>query len=238
MSRQFRSAILTLALLFAGTALIPAVQAQDKPAPKEKAPNPFGGMLDLDQLLELFGPLGMPPEQMDMLRKQMKELQKQLEGLQRGGGAFPGGFPGGFPRLPNMRGFPKGLFPNIPGLKPRRGGLDTQPRAPLQPVEGLKVKKPTEEMINQPDLPKGKGMVIEEVDGDSPASKLGLKLHDILLEIDGKPVPNDMKEFHDMLAKLDPEKKVDVIVLRKGRNETIKDVQIPAKKKPKRLQID
>jgi len=73
-------------------------------------------------------------------------------------------------------------------------------------------------------------MVLEALGPNSPAAKAGLKPHDILLEVNGKPVPSKREEFDKLLASIEPNKKVEVVVLRKGKKETVKDLTLPVAK--------
>jgi RNA polymerase sigma factor (sigma-70 family) len=66
------------------------------------------------------------------------------------------------------------------------------------------------------------GIMIERVARDSAAANAGLQPLDILLEIDGKPVPSSLLEFRKMLAEFEPETPVDVTLMRKGRKQTVK----------------
>src|SRR5262249_43623968 len=95
---------------------------------------------------------------------------------------------------------------------------------------GARVDKPTATLAEQLDLPKGQGMVVEEVMADSAAAKAGIKSHDILLELNGKAVPADIREFAKLLDDIKANKKVEAVVLRKGKRETIKDLSLPEAK--------
>jgi membrane-associated protease RseP (regulator of RpoE activity) len=95
---------------------------------------------------------------------------------------------------------------------------------------GVVVDKPSSTLAEQLDLPKGQGLVVEQVNADSAAAKAGIKSHDILLEINGKSVPNDAQELMKILADIKPDKPVDAVVLRKGKKETIKGLSLPEAK--------
>src|SRR5437660_287970 len=62
---------------------------------------------------------------------------------------------------------------------------------------------------------------------DLPAAKAGLKTHDILLELGGKAVPSEVGDFMKALNEFKTGDKVDAIVLRKGKKETVKGVTLP-----------
>jgi beta-lactamase regulating signal transducer with metallopeptidase domain len=97
---------------------------------------------------------------------------------------------------------------------------------------GIRVDRPTDALASQLDLPAGQGLVCLDVPADSPAGKAGLKPHDILLEVAGKVVPNDRNAFVKNLKDVKPDDKVDIVVLRKGRKETIKGVSLPEAGEP------
>src|SRR5262249_30578655 len=59
-----------------------------------------------------------------------------------------------------------------------------------------------------------------------------IKTHDILLELNGKAVPNDLTQFEKMLDDIKPDAAVDAVVLRKGKKETIKGLKLPEAKEP------
>ncbi len=112
-------------------------------------------------------------------------------------------------RLPAVRGR------NIRGSNMHEGRL------------GAMIEMPNPTLIDQLDLPKEQGVVVEDVLPDSAAAKAGLKPHDILLELDGKMVPSKMEEFVKQLDEIKPNTPVDAVVLRKGRKETVKGISLP-----------
>src|SRR5207244_11843010 len=90
--------------------------------------------------------------------------------------------------------------------------------------------RPRGTLVDQLGRPKGQGLIVEDVLKDSAAAKAGLKKHDILLELGGKPVPNDVQEFARMLKDIKPDTKVDAVVLRKSRKEMVKGLTLPKAK--------
>lgn len=141
-------------------------------------------------------------ELQDLLRQQMEMLQKQLQGA--------GGLRGGFVLGPD------GLRP-LPGVGATRGGARL----------GVRVERPAEVLASQLDLPPGQGLVCVDVPAESVAGKAGIRPHDVLLELGGKPVPSDFPEFQKVLAEVKPDAAVDIVVMRKGKKETIKGVKLP-----------
>lgn len=92
---------------------------------------------------------------------------------------------------------------------------------------GVLAERPSETLVEQLGLPKNEGLVILSVPPGSAAAKAGLKSHDILLQLHGKAVPNNPYELDRAVRDVKPDQKVDAVVLRKGKKETIKDVTLP-----------
>jgi len=92
---------------------------------------------------------------------------------------------------------------------------------------GADVEAPSPTLADQLDLPKGQGIVLKSVQEGSAAAKAGLKAHDILLEVDGKPVARDVHEFDKQLEKIKEDKGVSVTLLRRGKTETVKELKLP-----------
>lgn len=90
---------------------------------------------------------------------------------------------------------------------------------------GTDVTTPPDALAEQFDLPAGQGLLLAEVRAGSAAARAGLKTHDILLEVDGRPVARDQKRFGEALSNI-KDRSVTVVVMRKGRNETIKGLEL------------
>jgi membrane-associated protease RseP (regulator of RpoE activity) len=78
----------------------------------------------------------------------------------------------------------------------------------------------------QVELPKGQGLLVEEVVPEGPGAKVGIRPMDILVKIDGKSIG----KIADLVAAVDEakEKEVSIELLRKGKSQTVKVV--PAKR--------
>jgi hypothetical protein len=123
---------------------------------------------------------------------------------------------------------------------PNAGGFGGKPPKPNkfggqgeQPVDkrlGAQLEPPSSLLIDQLGLPEKQGMVLREVPKDSAADKAGLKTNDILLELDGKPVPSDRTAFLEFLGGIKPDQKVNAVVVRKGQKVTVKDLTLPEAK--------
>ena len=93
---------------------------------------------------------------------------------------------------------------------------------------GAMVEVPSPTIVDQLDLPNDQGLIVADVVPDSAAAKAGVKLaHDILLELDGKAVPNKPEEFVKQLEQIKANKPVDAVVMRKGKKETVRGLSLP-----------
>lgn len=149
--------------------------------------------------------------QEDLMRAQRKvheAMRKMIESRIPGGGlggGFGGAFPGG--------GFGGGGF----------GGFGPAAGARL----GISVSKPAAALAEQLNLPEGQGLVLESVSAGSAGAKAGLKKNDILLELGGKKITNDVSALVKALDGFKTGDKVDAVILRMGKKETVKDLVMP-----------
>lgn len=95
-----------------------------------------------------------------------------------------------------------------------------------EPRLGLRVEKPSAAMADQLDLPKGRGLVVIELVDDSPAGKAGVKTNDIIVEFQGNAVPSDVGAFIKQLRESKDDDTADIIVLRKGRKEKVRNIKL------------
>lgn len=228
---------LLAAILVAGVAL-QAVAAsgpekkQDKKEEKKdadkKEAQPLPGFPNVEDLFQQLPP-GLDEAQRKLMEDHLKRVRQMMQQMQQqfpGGNlpplpGFPGGIDGGLPQLPPLQ---------LPRLRARFGGMggfNPLGQQQHQPRLGARVEKPSAALVDQLDLPRGQGLVLDEVLNDSAAAKAGLKANDILLELNGKPVPSDPAEFTRLLQDVKPDTKVDAVVMRKTRKETIKGLSLP-----------
>jgi membrane-associated protease RseP (regulator of RpoE activity) len=83
---------------------------------------------------------------------------------------------------------------------------------------------------DQLDLPDNMGLVVSSVFPDTPAASAGLKANDIILEIGGKAVTSDANSFQQLVRGFKADEKVNVVLMRKGKKETLKDIKLPEAK--------
>ncbi len=112
-------------------------------------------------------------------------------------------------------------FRNIYRPKPRPRKIPAHERL------GIRVNPPSNAMMAQLGLKKGTGLVVYYVGAKSSAEKAGFQKHDLVLEVDGKTVSNDVRKFHKILEDIKTGKKFDATVLRGGKKQAIEGVVIP-----------
>jgi beta-lactamase regulating signal transducer with metallopeptidase domain len=92
---------------------------------------------------------------------------------------------------------------------------------------GVRVERPDAILADQLSLPPDQGLVVELVQPDSPAARAGIKINDVLLELNARPVSSDPRELARMLDELRTGVPVDVLVLRKGQKHTLRGLTLP-----------
>lgn len=207
----------------------PKKEEPKKDEPKKDEPNknprlvdPFDVLPDFDKLFENLP--GVDRERLKQMREEMKRAQEQMrkaleQGRIQGAGALP--------VLPDIGKNQEEIQKALEGLRLgqlRRLGRGVQPR---EGRLGVHVETPSDVLVDQLDLPQNQGLVVNEIKADSPASKAGLKNHDILLEVNGKAVPSNAVEFAKQVGEIKANTPVDVVVLRKGKKETLKGLSLP-----------
>jgi serine protease Do len=85
---------------------------------------------------------------------------------------------------------------------------------------GVGVYDINEDFIKLLNLESKKGAVVNTVDPGSPADKAGLKRYDVIIEIDGKPI-EDGDDLQFKVAEIKPGTKVDLTIIRDGKEKTI-----------------
>ncbi len=78
----------------------------------------------------------------------------------------------------------------------------------------------TPEMAESMDIEDTQGVVISQVTEDSAADKAGVKVYDVVIEFDGKPV-DKAASFRSQVAMLKPGTKVEMVVLRDGKKKKL-----------------
>ncbi|MCM1001415.1 MAG: DegQ family serine endoprotease [Wolbachia endosymbiont of Melophagus ovinus] len=88
---------------------------------------------------------------------------------------------------------------------------------------GVQVQPITREFAESLGLKETKGALVADIVKNSPAEKGGIKVGDILLEFDGKKVER-MTQLPQMVSRTEPEKKVQIKLLRSGKEVNVKIV--------------
>ena len=86
---------------------------------------------------------------------------------------------------------------------------------------GVRIQQVTPEIAESLSLDRARGALIGSVTEDGPAAKGGLKAGDVVITFDGKEV-KDMRALPIIVADTPVDKQVDVVVIRKGQQETVK----------------
>jgi hypothetical protein len=161
-------------------------------------------------------------KQLDQMKRDMEEMRRFMDQLRR---AMPGTFGGA--------GGAAGGFAGGPGGQP---GFPGAGRFGPQPHLGVVVRPADPTLAEQLGLKQDQGLVVERVMPDSPADKAGIKPHDILVEVNGKSVPDDAGQLAQMLGDIKSDNGVDVTLIRKGKSETLKGIKLqsgPAEGRPR-----
>lgn len=104
-------------------------------------------------------------------------------------------------------------------------------RAPTGSRLGVALAPLPEALAEQLDLKGGLGLLIQAVTPGSAAEKAGLKKNDVLVAFAGQEV-TDAAKFTAAVTEAKPGAKLDAIVIRKGKKEVIKGIELADVKKP------
>lgn len=98
---------------------------------------------------------------------------------------------------------------------------------------GVRIQAVTDEIAETLGLGKARGALVGGVSDDGPAAKGGIKAGDVVVRFDGKDV-KEMRDLPRLVADTPVGKQVDVVVIRKGKEETVKVTiaRMPEDEKP------
>lgn len=105
--------------------------------------------------------------------------------------------------------------------------LSTTTKAAPQGRLGVRIEAPSAILAEQLNLPKDQGLVVSEVIDNSVAKKAGIKANDILLKINQQTVSNNPEALKPTIDGIKADTAFDIVVLRRGKQETVKDVKLP-----------
>lgn len=94
---------------------------------------------------------------------------------------------------------------------------------------GVEVGDVDQERAQALHLKDGRGAEITVLDHDAPAGKVGLKLHDVILQVDGQPIQS-AEEVKQILRETSPGHKMQLVVSRDGVQQKV-TVQLADKRK-------
>jgi len=92
---------------------------------------------------------------------------------------------------------------------------------------GVRLGKADVNLQQQLGLEEKEGLIVMAVDPNSAADKVGLKASDVLVRINDKSVPNDVDGFAKLLKDERVGLAADLVVVRRGKEETIKAARMP-----------
>jgi beta-lactamase regulating signal transducer with metallopeptidase domain len=98
---------------------------------------------------------------------------------------------------------------------------------------GIRFNVPSTEIREYLGLARDQGIVVTEVLPGTPAAKAGLKVRDIILKLNGAPVPSDENAALKLFNAVKDGASVDLTILRRGKEEVIKGLT-PAAASPAR----
>ena len=179
-------------------------------------------------------------ENVDEIRKQLESLEKALAGkpwvkpkvaeeplpppaapnMPQPGQFFPGGRIRPGAPIPLQPVFPGALQPGLIGPPGVMGGGNGR--------LGLRIGAVPPGVAEDAGVPAGRGILIDQVVPGSIAEKVGFQADDIVIEFAGRRVTDEPSEFIQMVREAKGGEKMDAVVIRKGKKETIKGIEFPA----------
>ncbi len=165
------------------------------------------------------------PEAQAELKKARDEYKKALEeGLKKNGGNVerPRGEQPARPQPPAF-GRVRPIDIDVP-VENFRGLNLVRPVGPVR--LGVVFERPSAVLSEQLDLPEQVGVVVVEVQPGSPAEKAGLRKNDVVVKLGGKDAPSELTRFQELVAGLKSGEKLEVVLYRKGKKETVKGLEL------------
>jgi hypothetical protein len=92
---------------------------------------------------------------------------------------------------------------------------------------GLQFKKVDAELQEKLGLPDNEGLVVIAITPNSPADKAGLKVDDVIVKLNDKAAPSDPLSFANLVKEQKENAAMEIVVVRDGKEETLKGVVMP-----------
>jgi serine protease Do len=86
---------------------------------------------------------------------------------------------------------------------------------------GVVIQQLTRELAESFDIEQSQGILVSQVNEDSPADKAGLKTGDVIVQYKGRPV-KDIGDFRNRVAQTPPGSRESMVVIRNGERKEIK----------------
>ena len=86
---------------------------------------------------------------------------------------------------------------------------------------GVVIQELSDELAKQFKAPNTKGVLVAQVTADSAAAKAGIKVSDVIIRYDGKPVEG-VSQLRNLVAATAPAAKVEIVLLRDGKELRVK----------------
>jgi hypothetical protein len=147
-------------------------------------------------------------------------------GSAQDGGDKPPQPPGGLPGL--QAGQPPDPLKMMEQMREQTAkmlGLKLPP--PAVKWGGMLLEPASDVLLDQLNLPTGQGMIVAKVEEDSAAAEAGLKKHDLVVKVNQHTVPADARQLLKALADVKTDAPVELIVVRKGKEQTLKAPKLP-----------
>ncbi|MFW6257053.1 MAG: S1C family serine protease [Bacillota bacterium] len=90
----------------------------------------------------------------------------------------------------------------------------------VRPWLGVAYQPVTEEHVRQLDLDDTKGVLVNDVIADSPAEKAGLKIYDVIVEVNKEPI-EEASDLPEIINELDIDQEVMIRVIRNGESQIL-----------------
>ncbi len=198
--------------------------------PFPKTPQIEGQIAQIDDLIRSLEMIGGEDNMRNMLLRILKQAEG-FAGLEEGGGPAAGGQGGAFGDVQKLQKDIQAMFKLQSdmiqgiGLSNLRGTTSTAVVEGGRTGLGLVVPPPS--LVDQLNLPADQGLVIQRVWPRTPAEKAGFRRNDILLEIAGKKVPNNLTLFaRDVIPHMKNNEDITGVVLREGRMVDVKGLRL------------